>query len=212
MGIILPFHAKSISGSNYFKRGTMLKSCKTLLAVLLMIAVSVPLPVSASPKTLDFLFYSAPSVFHRSVYLEEWFEQAYEANFNMTMILLETPSLDDSRYLKQMEILESLPDGMAEKLEFIYVVSCWTKEYRDGYHTKLETARRLAEGHNDFRVRFLDGRGKVLFTSSDVLTADEIISMVRDRRVGVQSPTTPLAWQVSNINSNNNRIAALRSQ
>lgn len=149
------------------------------LRSLILLSLSIfLLSVSAHAETLDFSFADANDTQYRTTQLLDQLEKKYNYRYNwMSIILIETPSVADSDYKEQKSILNSLGDE-AETLQLMYVVSCWNHEAKFGYHTSRETAKDLAGDNEKFRVRVLNVHGKILETSNQLLTADDIRTIV----------------------------------
>jgi hypothetical protein len=131
--------------------------------------------ISASfAQTLDFKFYDSNGrEFSSATFSKEIITRA-DIDFHGGIILLETPSLDDTLFKKQDQILDFLD---AESLRLIYITACPTEEYKHGYHTTVETANALINTDKRFRIRLLDNNAGVIYESLEVISK-EIINQV----------------------------------
>jgi hypothetical protein len=144
-----------------------MKQIMTIFFALLVISGSIA-------QTLDFKFYdSNGKEFSSLTFNKETITKA-GIDFDGGIILLETPSLDDSFYVKQNLILNLLD---AESLRLIYIKACPKEEYKHGYHTTIETAKALINQDIGFRIRLLDNNSGVLFESFKVISK-EIVNQV----------------------------------
>lgn len=91
---------------------------------------------------------------------------------HLSILLLETPSLNNAQYTKQTSNLESLAHD--ESLQMLYVVACQREEYAHGYHTSVRVAQALSGSKATFRVRLLDKRGFVLHESLEPISAETL--------------------------------------
>lgn len=82
------------------------------------------------------------------------FQKAY-------LLLVETPSLQNQYYKTQINELKKF-DNLAEVYQLLFVVASAKKEYLDGYHTTIDTAKELLKKDASFKVRLLDSKGEVL--------------------------------------------------
>jgi len=122
-------------------------------------------------QILDFNFFDSNGHSYQSKNYNSQLEKEFNSKYNLKMILLETPDLQDSLFQKQFKILNSLK---AEELNLIYVSACLNKEDKDGYHTSIITAKTLMKSRPGFRIRILNTNGKVLKESRNILASDTI--------------------------------------
>jgi hypothetical protein len=125
-------------------------------------------------QTLDFKFYDSDGrEFSTATFNKEIISRDNIGLFK-GIVLLETPSLNNSIYFQQNQILNLLD---AESLQLIYITACLAEEYKDGYHTTVETANTLIKPGTGYRIRLLDNNAGVIFESDEVISK-EIISQV----------------------------------
>lgn len=152
-----------------------MKGLLTVFAFLFFISV-------AEGDVLDFEFTDSLGGTYRTTALLRQLEEKYKYRYQqMNILLIETPALKDAVYLEQERILNSLGHGEAEELQIMFVISCWTQEYGHGYHTSIETARRLAGKHGAFRVRLLDEKGTVLKVFRSPISAETLRRLIKER-------------------------------
>jgi len=94
-------------------------------------------------------------------------------NEKVKVFLIETPSLDNNNYKEQNGVLNAL-GHMAETYQVLYVVACPSAEYKHGYHTSTEEAKKLMGASNAFRVRLLSSSGVVRRESNKPISAEEL--------------------------------------
>ena len=126
----------------------------------------------ANAQMLDFTFYDSGCKEYRSITLIDQLQEKFNYRFESEkIILVETPSLKDSLFLVQSEILKQINN---EQLGLIYVISCWNEVEKNGYHTSLEEAKIISAGNDKFRIRILNSKAVILYESMDILSAEEI--------------------------------------
>ncbi|MBU0482445.1 MAG: hypothetical protein KKG47_15235 [Proteobacteria bacterium] len=152
----------------------MLKSFLILAALLL--------PINGIAQVLDFQIVSAgKSITYRSTTFQRELENrnGFSAA-EKTVLLMETPSFQDIRYLRQQEILRSFGTE-AEHLQIVSINSCTTEEDAGGYHTSLEEAGRL-NPLQEFRATLLSLNGLVLYQSLGPLSKEKIRGIIQKAR------------------------------
>jgi hypothetical protein len=125
-------------------------------------------------QTLDFKFYDSNGREFSTATLNKEIISRDNIGLFKGIVLLETPSLNNSIYFQQNQILNILD---AESLQLIYITACLAEEYKDGYHTTVETANTLIKPGTGFRIRLLDNNAGVIFESEEVISK-EIITRV----------------------------------
>ena len=86
------------------------------------------------------------------------------------MLVLLTNELDDSRYVEQLSVLSTVN---AEIYQYIYVVGCTTDRDKSGYSISRENAADMLSS-NEFQIRIYDGYGKLVYSSENVLSEQEL--------------------------------------
>ena len=119
---------------------------KTLLVLLLVMWSAA----SSYADTMEFDFQGSAGEPYRSTSFNQKIEAKYKAKYNITLILVQTPSLDNADYLKQNKILDEID---AEQLQVIYVIACPKKEYSHGYHTTIDEAGKLMGESKAFKTK-----------------------------------------------------------
>jgi len=149
----------------------------------LLIAIFLLYSGFVNAEVLDFEFMDNSGRTFRSTMLLAQLEQRYNYRYeNMSILLIETPSLSDGNYLRQNEILKSLGHGEAEELQLMYVTSCWTEEYLHGYHTSIKTAESLAGTNKGFRLTLIDVNGKSYFRKSSPISLETLRKVLKEKR------------------------------
>lgn len=134
-------------------------------------------------EVLDFEFMDNSGRTFRTTMLLAQLEQKYSYRYeNVSILLIETPSPIDQDYSKQNQILDSMDHGEAEELQLMYVISCWTEEYKHGYHTSIKTAKSLAGTNKAFRVILIDVNGKVYFRNSSPISLEILRKVIKEKR------------------------------
>ena len=130
-----------------------------------------------SPSKLDFAFSpTGGGKSYRSTTIEAALRRELRDESQPTVILVTTPSGADPEFQKQFAILKKLP---AEELESLFVVACLTSCPSDVYTPAAEETPKLVG--RSFRIYLLDGSGRVMKDSSDVLDATEIRAVIEQR-------------------------------
>ena len=142
------------------------KPMKRLLFLLIFIS-----PSFLFAQILDFNFCDSQGHSYQSKNFNAQIKKEYNSEYNLKLILVETPDLKDSLFKKQFEILNSMD---AEELNLIYVSASFNNEDKDGYHTSINTARTLMNSKPGFRIRILNANGKVIKESKDILQSDSL--------------------------------------
>ena len=138
--------------------------------------------IANASEVMDFEFQNSDGIVFQSTTILNQLEQRNNYRYdNINIILIETPSLNHKNYLEQMEILNSMAHGEAEDLQLIYVISCSKEEYKDGYHTSIQTAKKLTNQNESFRVRILDGKGNVYKSFNDPISVEFIRNFFREK-------------------------------
>ena len=141
------------------------------LAALLFIA-----PVLYAAEVLDIEFKdSGGTLYHTTTLTKDitsQYGQAF-ADIDMKVLLIQTPTLSDEKYRIQNTNLDALGHE-TEELQVIFITSCTQQEYLYGYHTSVETAKRLSSAKHPFRVRLLNSKGVVLKDSSSPVSTNEL--------------------------------------
>jgi hypothetical protein len=146
------------------------------------------LATATSMKLVDFEFFcSGRHHTYRSTQLAADLRRDYDLTTPVFLVLIETPSLDDPTFRKQAKILGQLD---AETLGFLEVVASQREDAGAGYHTSIETAKRLAAGQSRFRVSLLDERGRILRRSTAPISGRGIRAVAR--KVNPRAPNKPM--------------------
>ncbi len=146
--------------------------------IILVLVFSFTSVLAGEP--LDFEFVDATGSKYRTTTLVEnlssygWPKDEFE---HISVLLLETPSLDDAQYRQQITSLDSL--GHDESLQILYVIACHSEEYVHGYHTSVEVARALSGSTVTFRFRLLDRSGIVLHESLKPISTRTLSAWVK---------------------------------
>jgi hypothetical protein len=98
---------------------------------------------------------------------------------NVHVLIPLTPSLNDSIYVQQSRTIDSLD---AESSQFITVIACTSNEYRDGYHTDKNTARRLANKHSQVRIAVLDRNCFLLYATKQVINSERFKEIFKHQK------------------------------
>jgi hypothetical protein len=134
------------------------------MKILLAIAFSV-LIQSLDTNAWDFTFYDTANLRYHTKTLAHDIQQNHNFSAQIEhVLLLLTPSLSDTRFIEQAGIIDSLD---AEDLRFVTIVSCASKEYRDGYHTDRKTAKLLLKEHPEVRLVILDQRARPVYSAKN---------------------------------------------
>lgn len=139
--------------------------------------------VVSCSEILDFEFIDNSGRSYRTTTLLTQLEQRYNYQFkNLSIVLMETPSLKDQKYLKQNAILDSMNHAEAENLQLMYITSCWNEEYKHGYHTSIKTAKRLVKTNNSFRIIIMDVNGKIFFKSNEPISVETLRQLIKEKK------------------------------
>ena len=96
--------------------------------------------------------------------------EEYGLEKNPIIMVLLTNELDDSRFNEQLNILNKLN---AEAYQYIYVVGAVVDRDDSGYSLSSEDAMIMLSG-NEFQIRIYDEYGKLEYSSSKVLSEQEL--------------------------------------
>jgi len=144
-----------------------------------IIALLLASSVASASDALTFSFADSSGVIYRSDHLAEDVKKQSGVDAKPLLLLLETPSLQDRRFLEQEKVLTHVS---AENLALLIIIACRGEEYKGGYHTDIPTAVRLSDGFKDFRIRLLDGKGVVHNVWNGVAKSSEIKRAVQQMR------------------------------
>jgi len=135
--------------------------------------------LASTSKVLDFKFYDAGQKSYHSTTLRNDLKSQFGSAHSPMLMLIQTQSLEDQKYLRQSKISGSLD---AETLGFLIVTACSSEVYKDGYHTDIATAKTLLKDRSEFQVILLDDRGQILSQSSQVLSAKKLKQIILKKR------------------------------
>ncbi len=123
-------------------------------------------------EVLEFEFKDSSGRLYRTTQLTEQLKEISDYDYSeMTVMLIETPSLDNPQYKRQMEELESIK-YTERALGLICVIASSSGVDMDRIHTSIETAKRLSNNKEIFRVRLLTINGEVFSTSTEPIEVD----------------------------------------
>jgi hypothetical protein len=148
--------------------------------VILLIVLS--LASIARAETLDFDFDGPGGPYNSTSIVEQLNIRLGFVFPSMTLILVETPILDDADYKQQIKELDSIDDEKLEGIHLMYVTACTSEVPKEGYRTGVEDAKALTGDNKKFRIRLLDGIGNVFHTSSKPISSDEIVKRVTSKQ------------------------------
>ncbi len=152
--------------------------------IILLIVLSFASIAQAEPLDFDF---EGPGGPYSSTELVELLRIRLGFVFSsMTVVLVETPTLENAAYKKQIKSLDSLDDAKLEGIHLMYVTACTSKVPKDGYKTSIEEARELAGDNNKFRVRLLDGNGNVYHSSDAPVSSNDIAKLVQKNQKAIK--------------------------
>ncbi len=139
-----------------------------------LLIIALLLPANAFAEVLDFPILSTnKGNIYRSTNLQSQLEKEYNFSVaNGTVLLVETPSFKNTKYIKQNNTLVSWGHEV-ENSQLIFIISCNESEYKHGYHTAVNVAKKM-NPKNKFRVRFLSINGRVRYESRKPLNQSEI--------------------------------------
>lgn len=150
-------------------------------ALIILMIVMASTELMASEK-LDFVFLDASgSQYQTSKLAESLSDQGWPSDERegMKILLIETPSLKDSRYTHEMSMLNA-PGTISEGDKVLYVVACFDQEFVSGYHTSKQVARVLGYSGAKFQVRLLDEHGAVLHHSAKPISGETLRKWLRE--------------------------------
>jgi hypothetical protein len=136
--------------------------------------------IALSQKVLNFSFFdtSEKQMYH-SISLDKDLKTYYGIKDNKaTILLLRTSSLKDKEFVCQFKILDSLN---AEELGLLIVVSCTSDKYKDGYHTKLKTAKEIEKKINGYKLVILNSKGMVMHKSKSILSKNILENILSNK-------------------------------
>lgn len=121
----------------------------------------------------DFDFYDAAGDVYNSGSLENDFFKYFSRSYRPNMVLILTPSIDDSNYKEQVEKLYKVKN--LEERSIIFITASLDEKYASGYHTDIATTLSLFSNKpRGFRVILLSDSGKFLSESSQPLSSFDI--------------------------------------
>jgi hypothetical protein len=123
-------------------------------------------------EVLDFRFFDTRGTEYRSVTLVTTPENPKVGARWPSLLVVYTPRLDAPEFKLQLSVFKE--HGVLEELQLLFVVACPTARDKDGYNMLTEEADRVALRPGRFSIRLLDGRGRLLKSSSRVLKVSEI--------------------------------------
>jgi hypothetical protein len=125
----------------------------------------------AAPKSgsLDFDFMDAAGRGFNSMTFSDHIRETYKGSHGASILLLKTPTVDDRLFVKQRAIVDALD---AEQFEFVVVVSCLVASVIDGYHTDIETAKKL--NSDQFKIIILKEKGRIVRESRKILSKADL--------------------------------------
>ena len=135
-------------------------------------------------QTLNFKFEDAGGFIWQTTTLLKQLEEKYNYKYeDISILLIETPSLKDLKYLQQKSSLDSLDHGESESLQLLIVISCWTEEFKHGYHTSIETAKNLSQNNKSFRIQILDVYGNIIKSHKNPISTNMLRKIIKRRNL-----------------------------
>lgn len=143
--------------------------------VLVLTGLIFNFALATPSNVLDFIFFESDQKSFRSVTLrQDLIRQNYDVHSPL-ILLIQTQSLKDPKFLKQYHLDDSID---AVELELLYVVACPTEVHKDGYYTDMATAKMLNHSGNKFQITLLDDQGQIFYQTSKGLSSKKITSII----------------------------------
>ena len=128
----------------------------------------------------DFIFYGTSKKKQYSIKnFKNQIEKEYNTQFpgSPIFILLQTPSHENSKYVKQHKIFDSLDHDFFENNFIIIIASC-TNSNCSGYHIPMEKAEKA----DDFKILILNNKGDILFSGEQILNTDKLKEIIEKKK------------------------------
>lgn len=126
---------------------------------------------------MDFSFYDSTGVKkYSSTSITDDLRKNDQLNpDDVKIILLQTPSFNDSVFVRQSSIVDSIA---AVKKNIIFVVSCPSDKYPQRYFTNKETALRLSGEMKGHRIAVLNANGMVIYRNNAIVSTRMLQSIL----------------------------------
>jgi hypothetical protein len=167
----------SPSTAAYLKRWVTTEAMMRTFIGLLVLGLT-PWGIFAA-EVLDFRFFDARGAEYRSTTLVTMPENPKVIERWPSLLVVYTPKLDAPEFKRQLSALRE--HGVFEELQLLVVVACPAVRDKDGYNMLTEEADRVALRPGQFSVRLLDGRGRLLKSSSQFLKVSEIRAVLEGK-------------------------------
>lgn len=140
------------------------------LAALLLWAWSL----SAAAAVIDLRIYDAFGSAYPTTQLGKQLGAQYNLDFQITMVLILGPSLQDAQVLEQEDIVAALEP---ERHGILFAVGTPTQTYTRGFSITPNDAARLLPSEDGFRVLVLGPNGRVLHDSDSIVSREKLLQV-----------------------------------
>jgi len=131
--------------------------------------------LSGCTEKIDFKYFDSSGNLYTFRTISESFYKYYGIYYKPYVLLIETPDSKNKEFLGQIAVLSMLD---TEFYNLIYITSNKKEVDKYGYHTKLNTARKLKGKYSGFRARLFDSDGNIIMSSKDRLSANSLQSAI----------------------------------
>jgi hypothetical protein len=130
-----------------------------------------------SQMSMDFPFFdpSGKKLYSSSSIVADRMKNDQVNNDEVKIILLQTPSLKDSIFIRQTMILDTIA---VDRARILIVVSCPEEENKNGFFTKKATADSLAAELKGYRIAILNSSGMVIYRNNIVVPPRSLLSVL----------------------------------
>ncbi|MCF6190320.1 MAG: hypothetical protein L3J51_07570 [Cocleimonas sp.] len=140
--------------------------------LLLLITFLVSSASSFATEVFDFEFFDNSNRKYTSLTFSDDLKRYYYGEeFRDTLLLvIQTPSLENEKYLKQKNALKKMGH---EETPILYIVASVKQEDKSGYYTSTKVANNLVGGKPAFRLWLMNSEGIILSTAHEPLPAKQ---------------------------------------
>ena len=130
-----------------------------------------------SQMSMDFPFFdpSGKKQYSSSSIIADRMKNDQVNNDEVKIVLLQTPSLKDSIFIRQTMILDTIA---VDRAKLLIVVSCPEEENKNGFFTKKTTAAGLAAEMKGYRIAVLNSSGMVIYRNNIVVPPRSLLSVL----------------------------------
>lgn len=124
--------------------------------------------------TIDVKVYDAFGAAYPTSRIGEQLGSLYDLDFEVTLVLILGPDLDDPRVSRQQAVVSELDPG---EHGILFAIGTPTETWTRGFSVAPNDAARLLSDPEGFRVLVLGPNGEVLYQASEVVERERLLQI-----------------------------------